>query len=164
MIRAITVLNTAERFEYSFISPSSFSILSAALLASPAYLAEYTPGLPCSTFTSSPVSSAKQSHLYLSYTYIAFCSAFELRVSPVSGISSLHPISSSVTSVYGGDKRGFISLTLCLLWVAKTSCIRLNYSCLNPIKTTAQPDPELVVGFNCASITQSRVDFTLKSQ
>ena len=38
----------------------SFSILSSKLLLSPAYLALFTPGSPCSASTSRPVSSLKQ--------------------------------------------------------------------------------------------------------
>ena len=83
----MTVLNEA------FLSVLSFKFLrtrlmfSSELQFSPAYLADFTPGSPPRESIKRPVSSEKQSILYLLYMKLAFSSALPWIVFSVSAIS-----------------------------------------------------------------------------
>ena len=94
----------ALRFVKLANSSNSFLLLAVSFFCMPAYRALYTPGSPFNASTSNPLSSAitAQGSFFLintSATYLAFISELSLIVSPVSGISSVIPMSSKLTNL-----------------------------------------------------------------
>jgi hypothetical protein len=71
-LRAITVLKLCALFSQLLIQKGAYRYYPHYFSPSPAYLAEYTPGLPSKASTSRPVSSAKQSTPVILFNIICF--------------------------------------------------------------------------------------------
>ncbi len=107
----------------SFISSRSFWLLDSSVASSPENLAEYTPGAPSSTWTSSPESSAMALIPVAFMMASALIREFSSKVVPVSSTSrSAAPASAfEMTCIPKASVIFFISLSLCAFPVAATT-------------------------------------------